>query len=126
MCWIWLSTVFSEMIRRVATCFIELPRASRRNTSTCRSLRPATPWRERGGAGEHPLSIVGMQAHLFPIALGERAGLAPDARRHAHPPDVVDQPGAAQGKLVAGGQAVVPPGLGGQRRHARRMAEQIG
>ena len=42
MCCTWLSTVFGEMTSCPAICFIDWPRASKRRTSTSRSLRPPT------------------------------------------------------------------------------------
>ena len=54
------------------------------------------------GLLEHPLGVVGVQPHPFPLAGAERAGLVPDRVGDTQPPELVHEPGSVQRRhLVA-------------------------
>ncbi len=77
--------------------------------------------RERRRARQHALAVIGMQAHLLPVAVTEGGGLQPDARRHRHLADIVQQAGAGEIDGVAPRQPAAARGLARERGNATRM-----
>ena len=73
--------------------------------------------RERRRLMEHALGQVRVEADALPLAGSERAGLVPDRVRDAEPPEVVDEPGAAQRAHLAVREAEL---YAGRRLRARR------
>ena len=81
-------------------------------------------WRERAGALEDALGVVGMEADALPLAGGQRAGLLPDPVRHRHPAEVVEE---ARGADLRDLTARAAERAGGRRRklgHPRGVAAQ--
>jgi hypothetical protein len=81
--------------------------------------------REHPRPGQDALGVVGMQAHPFPFARGQRARLAPNAQGHADSAQIVQPARPPHGDHVGGWQPALPGGSRHQLGHTARMAEQM-
>ena len=75
---------------------------------------------EEAAAAEHSFAEVRMEADPFPLLGAERAGVIPDAARHADTPDVVHQRRPTDGRRIRRGQASCA--RGGDRRGWRHRS----
>ena len=66
-----------------------------------------------------------MQAHALPLAGPSGPRLVPDRVRDAEPPEVVDQPGAAQRARLASASPSARAGRRGELRDGARVAERV-
>ena len=78
---------------------------------------------ERVGAVQHPLGVVRVDPHPFPLRRAERAGLVPDRVRDAQPAEPGDQAGAVHQPLLLGWQPQLGGSRPGQPRHGVGVAQ---
>jgi hypothetical protein len=81
--------------------------------------------REERGAAENALGLVRMQPHLLPLVGRERLSLLPDANRHRDPAHVMDERTAPDVHEIGVLETALASRRGRQRRHSRRMADEV-
>lgn len=80
---------------------------------------------KKGGTGENPLGVVGVQPHPLPVVGCQRVGLVPDAEGDRDAPEVVDERRSPDPHDLAGVEPAPRRGRGRPPRHPRGMADQI-
>src|SRR5436189_111388 len=105
MCSTWLPTVFGVITRASAISLFDMPRATRRSTSTSRAVKPAGPPR--------------------PLPRAERPALVPDRVRDPEAAQVVHESGAPQHPRLVVGKACARTRLGHEIGHRARVAERV-